>query len=200
MINHYHRNAPLLSLISKKMAHQHQQVEETLTCQGLLVYNLNIYISYCQPEFSALTPCSGHSMALSYCPQQEMQLKGSKEGIMVMYSMSSLALLQSVPPPCEERSAEKCGSSTLPSMLLAPSPSAQLIQVLNWYKVAFAEQRSANKLLLQSGKTGEGRGLQSMRVKIQNSTEARMFYSHSYCSSCCPPIQGEYKGKFGPET
>lgn len=37
-------------------------------------------------------------------------------------------------------------------MLLAPSPSAQLIEVLSWYREAFAEQRSANKLSLQSGK------------------------------------------------
>lgn len=38
----------------------------------LLAHNLNIYTSHCQPEFSALTQCRGHSMVLSSRPQQEV--------------------------------------------------------------------------------------------------------------------------------
>ena len=47
---------------------------------------------------------------------------------------------------------------------------------------------------IKSGKQEEG-GLQSVRVKIQKSTEARMFHSHSYRSTYSPPKQGEYKGE-----
>lgn len=97
-----------------------------------------------------------------------------------MTAIYSMSLPPISPSPCEERSVEKSSSTILPRHVTDSLSERSIYLGAQLVQSGFCriENQPASSHF-RAGKRGR-RGLWRVRVKIQNSAEARMCYSHPF--------------------